>query len=189
MPPKDSTRTPDDVYTQTSIEDVSLSLPKKALGMFANIQSEQSRPMEASRPSESSKDTRPEAKHIQPLKTSPRPYDNQPLTYTTGDNMRTMLNFAKNFHKHYPNHNKNMWAESLTKGDLILVNGRQAVYISHKAERLLNGRQAVYISHKAERLPNGMGGDKLVTTYTIVDHTSELVTIKDDYNSIEPLSE
>jgi hypothetical protein len=129
--------------------------------------------MEASRPSESSKDTRPEAKHIQPLKTSPRPYDNQPLTYTIGDNMRTMLNFAKNFHKHYPNHNKNMWAESLTKGDLILV----------------NGRQAVYISHKAERLPNGMGGDKLVTTYTIVDHTSELATIQDDYNSIEPLSE
>ena len=87
--------------------------------------------------------------------------------------MRTMLNFAKNFHKHYPNHNKNMWAESLTKGDIIVV----------------NGRQAVYISHKAERLPNGMGGDKLVTTYTIIDHTSELVTIKDDYNSIEPLSE
>ena len=99
--------------------------------------------------------------------------NNQPLTYTIGDNMRTMLNFAKNFHKHYPNHNKNMWAESLTKGDIIVV----------------NGRQAIYISHKAERLPNGMGGDKLVTTYTIVDHTSELVTIRDDYNSIEPLSE
>ena len=129
--------------------------------------------MEASRPLESFRDTRPEAKHIQPLKTSQEPYDNQPLTYTIGDNMRTMLNFAKNFHKHYPNHNKNMWAESLTKGDIIVV----------------NGRQAIYISHKAERLPNGMGGDKLVTTYTIIDHTSELVTIQDDYNSIEPLSE
>ena len=87
--------------------------------------------------------------------------------------MRTMLNFAKNFHKHYPNHNKNMWAESLAKGDLILV----------------NGRQAFYISHKAERLPNGMGGDKLVTTYTIIDDTGSLVAIQDDYSTIKPLSE
>ena len=56
--------------------------------------------------------------------------------------MRTNINFAMNFHKHYPNHNKNLWAESLTKGDLIMLNDRAVVYISHETKRLPNGMAA-----------------------------------------------
>ena len=85
--------------------------------------------------------------------------------------MRTMLNFAKNFHKHYPNHNKNMWAESLTRGDLIR----------------LNDRVVVYISHETKRLPNGMGGTRLTTHYTVIDG-KHVILASDDLNYIEPLT-
>ena len=86
--------------------------------------------------------------------------------------MRTMLNFAKNFHKHYPNHNKNMWAESLTKGDQIK----------------LNDRVVVYISHETKRLPNGMGGTRLTTHYTVVDG-KHVILASDDLNYIKAITE
>ncbi len=86
--------------------------------------------------------------------------------------MRTMLNFAKNFHKHYPNHNKNMWAESLTKGDLIK----------------LNDRVVVYISHETKRLPNGMGGSRLTTQYTVIDG-KHVILASDDLNYIKAITE
>ena len=85
--------------------------------------------------------------------------------------MRTMLNFAKNFHKHYPNHNKNQWAETLSKGDIILV----------------DGNPAIYVSHRCYRSPNGMGGDYLMTEYTVVSK-DETTTIKDRYTTVEPLT-
>ncbi len=85
--------------------------------------------------------------------------------------MRTNINFAMNFHKHYPNHNKNMWAESLTRGDLIM----------------LNDRAVVYISHETKWLPNGMGGERKTTHYTVIDgkHT---ILASDHLNNIEPLN-
>ena len=86
--------------------------------------------------------------------------------------MRTNINFAKNFHKHYPNHNKNLWAESLTKGDLIM----------------LNDRAVVYISHETKRLPNGMGGTRLTTHYTVL--TEEGVVLASDHlNNIKTITE
>ena len=82
--------------------------------------------------------------------------------------MRTMLNFAKNFHKHYPDHGKNMWAESLSKGDIILV----------------DGKPSIYLSHKSRRTPNGMGGYRTCTEYRIVGNPQ---TVTDISHSIEPL--
>ena len=84
--------------------------------------------------------------------------------------MRTNINFAKNFHKHYPNHNKNMWAESLTKGDLILV----------------NGKPVVYLSHTTRQVPNGMGGYTTCTKYEVVTGLS-IDILSDISNTIEPL--
>lgn len=85
--------------------------------------------------------------------------------------MRTNINFAKNFHKHYPSPNENMWAESLTRGDLIM----------------LNDRPVVYISHETKRLPNGMGGTSLSTHYTVIDG-KHVILASDDLNYIEPLT-
>ena len=84
--------------------------------------------------------------------------------------MRTMLNFAKNFHKDYPNYGKNMWAESLTKGDLILV----------------NGKPVVYLSHTTKQIPNGMGGYRTCTEFEVVTGLS-IDTLNDISNTIEPL--
>ncbi len=85
--------------------------------------------------------------------------------------MRTNINFATTFHKHYPNHNKNLWAESLSKGDVI-----------H-----LNGRAVVYVSHETKRLPNGMGGTKLSTHYTIIDK-GNVILASDQLDYIKPLN-
>lgn len=85
--------------------------------------------------------------------------------------MRTMLNFVKNFDKHYPNHNKNMWAESLSKGDVILV----------------EGSPAIYLSHRCYQSPNGMGGYYLMTEYTVISK-DETTTIKDRYTTVKPLN-
>ena len=86
--------------------------------------------------------------------------------------MRTNINFAMNFHKHYPNHNKNMWAESLTRGDLIM----------------LNDRAVVYISHETKRLPNGMGGTRLTTHYTVLTEEG-VVLASDQLNDFKPITE
>ena len=85
--------------------------------------------------------------------------------------MRTNINFAMNFHKHYPNYNKNMWAESLSKGDVIT----------------LNDRAVVYVSHETKRLPNGMGGTKLSTHYTVIDK-GQVILASDQLNSIKPFT-
>lgn len=85
--------------------------------------------------------------------------------------MRTMLNFAKNFHRDYPNHNKNQWADTLSKGDIILV----------------DGSPAIYVSHKCDRRPNGMGGNYLMTEYTVVSK-DETTIIQDRYTSVKPLT-
>ena len=82
--------------------------------------------------------------------------------------MRTMINFAKNFHKDYPNHGKNIWAESLSKGDIILV----------------DGKPSIYLSHTTTQTPNGMGGYRTCTEYRIVGDSQ---TVNDISNSIEPL--
>ena len=85
--------------------------------------------------------------------------------------MRTNINFAMNFHKHYPNHNKNLWAESLTRGALIE----------------LNGRVVVYISPETKWLPNGMGGERKTTHYTVIDgkHT---ILASDHLNNIKAIT-
>ena len=82
--------------------------------------------------------------------------------------MRTMLNFAKNFHKHYPNYGKNMWAESLSKGDIILV----------------DGKLTVYLSHITRQTPNGMGGYRTCTEYRVAGNPQP---VNDICNSIQPL--
>ena len=84
--------------------------------------------------------------------------------------MRTMLNFAKNFHKHYPDHGKNMWAESLSKGDIILV----------------DGKPSIYLSHTTKQIPNGMGGYRTCTEFEVVTGLS-IDTLDDITNLIEPL--
>ena len=86
--------------------------------------------------------------------------------------MRTNLNFAKNFHRDYPNHNKNQWADSLSKGDIILV----------------DGSPVIYVSHRCYRRPNGMGGNYLMTEYTVVSK-DETTIIEDRYTSVKPIGQ
>lgn len=89
--------------------------------------------------------------------------------------MRTMLNFAKNFHKHYPNHSKNMWAESLAKGDIILV----------------DDKPVVYLSHTTRQTPNGMGGYRTCTEYQVVTSfvRNTFQVVNDISNSIKPIGD
>jgi translation elongation factor P/translation initiation factor 5A len=84
--------------------------------------------------------------------------------------MRTNINFAVNFSRDYPDYLVNKWACSLSKGDLILV----------------DGKPAVYLSHKTYEAPTGMGGYKVRTSFKVVIG-SETVEVNDKYNKIKAI--
>ena len=84
--------------------------------------------------------------------------------------MRTNIQLAINIAKDQ-DRNKNKWADSLKRGDLIA----------------LNDRAVVYISHETKRLPNGMGGTSLSTHYTVIDGKN-VILASDQLNYIEPFT-
>jgi len=64
--------------------------------------------------------------------------------------------------KDYPNRNK-VWADSLSKGDVIYV----------------DNAPAVYVSHRAMRTPSGIGSRTIVVTYYKVVTTAGEVEVND----------
>ena len=72
--------------------------------------------------------------------------------------MRTNIQLATTLNKDYPNRNK-VWADSLSKGDVIYV----------------DNAPAVYVSHRAMRTPSGIGSRTImVTSYKVVTTAGEV---------------
>ena len=80
---------------------------------------------------------------------------------------KSIYNFAKNFRKDYPSlYKKKDWKDSLAKGDIILVDGKSSIYLSHTIK---------YTSVFA------------YTEYCIYCIVGNQQTVNSIYNSIEPL--
>jgi hypothetical protein len=62
--------------------------------------------------------------------------------------MRTNIQLATTLNKDYPNRNK-VWADSLSKGDVIYV----------------DNEPVVYLSHRVVQTPSGIGSRTMLITY------------------------
>ncbi len=76
--------------------------------------------------------------------------------------MRTNIQLTTNLNTDYPNRNA-VWADSLSKGDVI--------YVDNEA--------VVYLSHRAMRTPSGIGSRTIMVTYYKVITTQGETEVND----------
>ena len=89
--------------------------------------------------------------------------------------MRTNINLACDLDKLYPDRNKNKWAESLKHGDIIAVDGKPVVYLSHDTYQASNGMGGYYLHTEFEIISSQDSIDKL--THIVNDLVNEIEPI------------